>query len=146
MEYSIKQLKKAKDCSFEHNDNTPLVVPADCTQPETYNEAIARILHHSGVIDDGAYQKLRGFDYDGDFSDDEDFAGDWDDDDEFEQSSFAEYEQPLDATTDFAEAPAPHQQNIRKSEGAEAPSDSSEPDSGSALEAESLSASADKAQ
>lgn len=92
MEYSLKQQKASQKIAFEHNDNTPLVIPADCRQPETYNEAIARILRHSGVIDDGAYEKLRGFSYDGDFDDgDEDFDG-FDDDDEFEQSSFARYD------------------------------------------------------
>lgn len=105
MEYSLKMIKEAKKIAYEHLDNTPLVVPADCHAPETYNEAIARILKHSGVIDDGAYQKLRGIHFDGDFNDDsEDF--DWDDDsDEFEQSPLAYYD---DFDTMFPEpAPAP---------------------------------------
>lgn len=112
MEYSLKQIKASQKIAMEHNDNTPLVVPADCTQPETYNEAIARILRHSGVIDDGAYEKLRGFNYDGDFEDgaeDFDDFDDYEDDDGFEQSSFAEYEKfdmPTPDATQRSEAPA----------------------------------------
>lgn len=91
LEYSLKMINKSREISQEHNDNTPLVVPVDCHQPETYNEAIARILRHSGVIDDGAYDKLRGVTYDVD-DDGEDFDSGFDDDDEFEQSDFAHYE------------------------------------------------------
>ncbi|AXH74622.1 MAG: hypothetical protein [Microviridae sp.] len=103
LEYSLKMQRESVKIAKEHNDNTPLVIPSDCTQPETYNEAIARILRHSGVIDDGAYEKLRGVSYDGDFNDEsEDFDGDFDDDDDFEQSSFASY---LDE--DFRKSVAP---------------------------------------
>ena len=103
-EYSLKQLEKAKKLSYEKLDNTPLIIPVDMRQPETYNEAIARILHHSGVISSDDYAKLRGnvFDFDGD---DEDWSDD-DFDDEVENFSMplSSYEEYNDTTSSFKAA------------------------------------------
>lgn len=99
VEYSLRQIERGRELRAEHNDNTPLFVPVGCEQPETYNQAIARILHHSGVIDDSAYEKLRGNVFDIERDDDESFDDDdfdlMADSDEFKQSEYADYE-PLE--------------------------------------------------
>lgn len=89
IEYSIRQLEKAKG-DFEKLDTTPLFIPVGNQRPETFNEAIGRILYHSGALTRDAYDKLNGINYDPDTG--EVFDDEYDDDEgDFEQSPFASY-------------------------------------------------------
>lgn len=88
--YWAKRLVNVKD-DKEHLDTTPLTIPIDCKQPETTNDAIARIMFQSGQIDLDAYHAMRGMEYDMPYDDAEDFdIPDYED--EMVQSVFAKYE------------------------------------------------------
>lgn len=123
MEYSLKKIKDGLKIAIESLDRTPLVVPEGNIQPETYNEAISKILYHSGIIDKDSYNRLRGVSYDGDFDDsNEDFEGDdWDSDDEFEMSEYSEY--VPDYPDAFFKSPP---EATEKSEGLASPADVSD--------------------
>lgn len=117
-------LKKCKSIvnDIEKLDCTPIAIPVDCVRPETTNEAIARIMYHSGQIDLDAYQSLRGMEFDMPYDAEEDFEG-FESDSDFEQSSLATYE-PEDYPASLApkepgkaepsgEGLPPQQQDIR---------------------------------
>lgn len=92
MEYSLKQLKKARELSTERVDTQPVFMPVGRIRPETFNQALERIMMTSigtGMTFQEAFDQLRpSYDYDGDFS--EEFETN--DDDEFELSSYSQYE------------------------------------------------------
>lgn len=90
--------KRNKGAEKENLDLTPIAIPVDCRQPETTNEAIARIMYQSGQITLDAYQAMRGMEFDMPYDDSEDF--DFEDyDDDIVQSSFAKYEDDLEILT-----------------------------------------------
>lgn len=93
-----KKRKKSYIDDLEALDYTPLSIPVGCQTPETTNEAIARILYHSGQIDIDAYNTMRGMEFDMDYDAEEDF--DYPDspdyEDEMVQSVFAKYEDEID--------------------------------------------------
>lgn len=98
-EFSLKRIESGQQFLKEKLDYTPMAIPVGNKLPETYNDAINRILYTSGVIDKDAYDRIRGIDYDGDFNDESDYDGfdTFDDfDDHWKQSSFAKYEDSLD--------------------------------------------------
>lgn len=89
LEYTLRQLGKRE--SFERVDTKPLFLPVGRIRPETYNQAIERILATSlgrGESLESAYDHLRG-DYDGDV---EDFDDPEFEEEDFEQSDFANYD------------------------------------------------------
>lgn len=92
--YSERMLKFARANRYDRVDKTPIFMPVGRIKPETFNEAMNRILMTSagqGMTLQEAYDSIRG-DYDvDDYSDDYD---DYDDYDEFEQSSLAQYIEP----------------------------------------------------
>lgn len=107
-----KKRKVAYNDDLEQLDYTPLAIPIGCQTPETTNEAIARILYHSGQIDIDAYNTMRGMEFDMDYEAEEDF--DYPDspdyEDEMVQSVFAKYEDEIDTPAPKSEAqvsPAP---------------------------------------
>lgn len=118
--------RKAQCGDLEQLDLTPLAIPIDCKQPETTNEAIARILYQSGQITLDAYQSMRGMEFDMPYEDDEDF--DFEDyDDDIVQSSFAQYEDEIAArdatksvTDSNAASVAPEETPAAKMENLEA--------------------------
>lgn len=98
-EYSLKKLgeiQKDKKCLYCDLDYTPLSIPLGHVVPETTNQAIARILYHSGSIDSAAYDAIRGVSYDGDYADgDEPDFDDGDYDDDYELSKYSKYEDSI---------------------------------------------------
>lgn len=86
--------RKIQCGDLECLDLTPLAIPVGCVQPETTNEAIARILYSSGQLDFDAYNAMRGIEFDMDYDADEDFDFE-DSDDDLKQSSFAKYEDEI---------------------------------------------------
>lgn len=94
-EYSIRMLENARKNSHERPDPNPVFMPVGRIKPETFNQALERIMSHSaamGMSLQEAYDSVRGeFDFDDD-PDVDDYEGENYDDDEFEQSQFASYE------------------------------------------------------
>lgn len=97
-EYSVRMLEKARANSTESLDISPVFMPVGRIKPETFNDALNRILATSasqGMSLQEAYESIQG-DFDGD---DDDFEGfDDEPDDEFEQSGLASYELEPNAT------------------------------------------------
>lgn len=91
-EYSLRQLAKARELSAEQVDPNPVFMPVGRIRPETFNQALERIMSasiSSGMTFQEAFDQLRpSYDYDGDFSE----SFDDDVDDEFELSEYSEYE------------------------------------------------------
>lgn len=91
-EYSLRQLAKARELSAEQVDPNPVFMPVGRIRPETFNQALERIMSASigsGMTFQEAFDQLRpSYDYDGDFSE----SFDDDVDDEFELSEYSEYE------------------------------------------------------
>lgn len=114
MEYSLKQLKRARELSAERTDTQPIFMPVGRIRPETFNQALERIMMTSigtGMTFQEAFDQLRpSYDYDGDFSEDFEYA----DDDEFELSAYAEYEtttcpaEPMDKSMSTSDDSTPH--------------------------------------
>lgn len=90
-EYSVRMLTEARKNAVERPDTRPVFMPIGRIKPETFNDALNRILATSasqGMSLQEAYESIQGdFDDDDNFDDFDDF-----DDDEFEQSEFAEYD------------------------------------------------------
>lgn len=115
-EYSVRMLEAARKNSHEQPDPNPVFMPVGRIRPETFNQALERIMSHSaamGMTLEEAYNNIRGDFDDIDFDDDvevDDFG-----DDEFEQSSFATYVEIPDRANPVAveavpTAPEPTQQ------------------------------------
>lgn len=96
-EYSVRMLENARKNSHERPDPNPVFMPVGRIKPETFNQALERIMSHSaamGMTLQEAYDSVRGeFDFDDDPEVD-DYVGENYDDDEFEQSQFSSYETP----------------------------------------------------
>ena len=137
-EYSIRQLAKARELSAESVDPNPIFMPVGRVRPETFNQALERIMSasiSSGMTFQEAFDQLRpSYDYDGDFSE----SFDVDDDDEFEQSEFAEYEpeytpegdssHPLSSNYEPDSSPTPHKADEKSAGGESASADVAEID------------------
>lgn len=98
-EFSVRMLEAARKNSTESLDVSPVFMPVGRIKPETFNDALNRILATSasqGMSLQEAYESIQG-DFDGDGEDFEDFE-DFDSEDEFEQSSLASYELEPNAT------------------------------------------------
>lgn len=125
MEYSIKQLQRAKEVSAERVDPRPVFMPVGRIRPETFNQALERIMMTSigtGMTFQEAFDQLRPmYDYDGDF--DEDIT--MDADDEFELSGYAEYEPEGDSSHPLSSNYVPDN-NEDKSESPSTPHKSAE--------------------
>lgn len=106
-EYSIRMLEAARKNSHEQPDLNPVFMPVGRIRPETFNQALERIMSHSaamGMTLEEAYNSIRGDFDDGDF--DDEYEADDFGDDEFEQSQFATYITPTPNATQRSEAPA----------------------------------------
>lgn len=98
-EFSVRMLEVARKNSTESLDVSPVFMPVGRIKPETFNDALNRILATSaaqGMTLQEAYESIQG-DFDGEGDDFDDEFGD-DIDDEFEQSSLATYELEPNAT------------------------------------------------
>lgn len=97
-EYTVRMLAEARKNAVERPDTQPVFMPVGRIKPETFNDALNRILATSaaqGMTLQEAYESIQGdFDVDGD----DIFDGFDDDDDEFEQSALASYELEPNAT------------------------------------------------
>lgn len=97
-EYTVRMLAESRKNAVERLDTSPVFMPVGRIKPETFNDALNRILATSaaqGMTLQEAYESIQG-DFDGD---DGGFDGFDDDmDDEFEQSSLASYELEPNAT------------------------------------------------
>lgn len=110
--YSEKMLKLARDNRYDRVDPKPIFMPVGRIKPETFNEAMNRILMTSagqGMTLQEAYESIRG-DYDIDDFDDD--YSDYDDSDEFEQSSLASYIEPKVNATTHAPSYAPQEPSL----------------------------------
>ena len=131
-EYSIRQLAKARELSAESVNPQPVFMPVGRIRPETFNQALERIMTASigtGMTFQEAFDQLRpSYDYDGDFSE----SFEYDVADEFEQSEFAEYEREPAEPALSASAPAPTAPSVAP-QNAGAPAQESGADDESAL-------------
>lgn len=113
-EYSVRMLENARKNSCERPDLHPVFMPVGRVKPETFNDALNRILSTSasqGMSLEQAYNSIRGDFDDTDF--DDEFEADDFYDDEFEQSSLATYiEDKVPAAVEAVpdKAPEPIQQ------------------------------------